>query len=635
MVQLEPLMRKNFLEYASYVVLDRAIPDVRDGLKPVQRRILHTLFRMDDGRFHKVANVIGEAMKLHPHGDAAIKDALVVLANKQYFIERQGNFGNPLTGHSAAAARYIECRLTPLARATLFNEPLTRFQPSYDGRRDEPIFLPAKLPVILMLGTDGIAVGMSTRILPHNPRELLEAEIALLKGRETRLVPDFAQGGLIDASDYQDGRGKVLVRARLERRGDKSVAITEIPFSTTTESVIASIETAAQKGLVKIGGISDFTTESVEIEVQLPRGVYADEVIPQLYAYTECQVSIASNLVVIADDKPAEMTVTQVLGYLTDRLLETIEAELKHELAQLHDKEHWLTLERIFIEERVYKRIEKAKTDAAVKKETWDGMHEHVKQFVRPMVDDDVDRLLALKIRRISAFDIEKHQHDFEEVRAGIKEREKKLANLKKTTIGYLESVLEEYGPDWERKTEITTFEKIERKDVARQSIKVAYDAESGFFGSKVKGDAYNLTISEYDRVLIVSNDGSFRVVGADDKILIPGKVMYCDVLDPEKGKTFTVVYRDSEKNCFGKRVHIQSFIRNREYELVPDKQGKVDLLLTEEKPGSLRLVFVPKKYQRVFESTFDLNSLELAGVSTRGTRLAPQPVQKVQRVEG
>jgi topoisomerase-4 subunit A len=330
MTRIAPLMGQNFIEYASYVIVDRAIPDIRDGLKPVQRRILATLSKMDDGKFHKVANVIGDTMKLHPHGDASIGDALVVLANKDYFIEKQGNFGNPITGHSSAAARYIECRLTDLAKETLFRKALTEFRPSYDGRNEEPVALPAKLPVLLLLGAEGIAVGMSTRILPHNFCELLDAQIKILKNEPFEIYPDFPSGGIIDASEYEDGVGKLKVRARLEKRDKKTIVIREIAFGTTTESLIASIESAAQKGKVKIGTINDFTTDEVEIEVELPRGVYADEVIPQLYAHTDCEVSLTSNMVMIKDRRPVEMGVSEVLCYLTDQLRGLIKAELQH-----------------------------------------------------------------------------------------------------------------------------------------------------------------------------------------------------------------------------------------------------------------------------------------------------------------
>ncbi|MFO0984593.1 MAG: DNA topoisomerase IV subunit A [Planctomycetota bacterium] len=634
MAQLEPLMKKNFLEYASYVVMDRAIPELRDGLKPVQRRLLHTLFEMHDGRFHKVANVIGETMKLHPHGDAAIGDALVVLANKSYFIERQGNFGSVLTGHPAAAARYIECRLTKLALDTLFHQPLTQFLPSYDGRKEEPVFLPAKIPVLLMLGTEGIAVGMATRVLPHNFIELLQAQIALLEGREARVYPDFAQGGLMEVSEYDDGRGKVLVRARIEARDEKRLVITEIPYGTTTESVIASIEAAAQRGQVKIAALSDFTTDKVEIEIQLQRGVYADDVLPQLYAYTECQVSIASNIVAIGDGKPQELSVSTVLAYLTDQLLAQIKAELEYELRQLADRKHWLTLEQIFIEQRVYKRLEKAKTEEAVRKEVWDGMHEHRLWFVRPMVQDDVDRLLQIRIRRISAYDIAKYKADMEEVARTIKDREKKLKHLTKTTVGYLQGLIAQYQGEYPRRTRIKRFENVDKRAVANANIKLSYDAESGFFGSKVNGEKFPLTVSEYDRILAICNDGTYRIVGPEEKMLLPGKVLHCAVFDEAKGARFTVVYRDLKRIAFAKRIHILKFIRDREYQLIKDKEGKVDLLLAEDRPGKLQLEFVPAKYQRVTSARFDLNTLAETSVTARGTRLAPKPVAKISRLD-
>ena len=630
MTQLEPLMRKNFIEYASYVVMDRAIPDVRDGLKPVQRRILHTLFEMDDGRFHKVANCIGETMKLHPHGDAAIRDALVVLANKWYFIERQGNFGNLLTGHPAAAARYIECRLTPLARDTMFQKALTEFTPSYDGRKQEPVFLPAKLPVLLMLGTEGIAVGMATRILPHNLVELLTAQVDLLKGKEVRLFPDFPQGGLIDVTEYDDGRGKVKVRARIERRGDKKVVIKEIPFSTTTESLIHSIETAAQKGHVKISSLNDFTTDRVEIEVLLSRGVYADEVIPQLYAYTDCEVSVSSNLMAIRAGRPDEMTVTQVLGFLTDQLLGQIKAELEYELSQLNDRLHWLTLEQIFIENRVYKRIEKAKTSEAVRQQVWDGMQEFALFFVRDMVDDDVERLLQIRIRRISAYDIAKNRNDVGEVKKGIKEVERKLGKLERTTIDYLEGIIEKYGKEFARRTRYDTFENVDRREVARQDIRMSYDPESGFFGIKVRGSRHQIVVSEFDRVLIITSDGSYRIVGPVEKLLLPGKVLYCKLFDEEVGASFSMVYRDSKKIAWGKRFLVEKFIKEKTYHLIPGEGGRVDLLTTDENPGKVRIDFVPAKRQRVTEAVFDLGAVDIKGVTARGNRLSPKPVSKV-----
>ena len=631
MAGLDAVMRRNFIDYASYAILDRAIPDLRDGLKPVQRRILHTLFEMHDGRYHKVANVIGETMKLHPHGDASIGEALVVLANKGFFIDRQGNFGNVLTGHPAAAPRYIECRLTPLALETLFNEALTEFVPSYDGRSREPVYLPAKLPMVLMLGADGIAVGMATRILPHNPVELWKAQIDLLEGRRIELRPDFPQGGLADVSEYDDGRGKVTVRARIEARGDKRVVIREIPYGTTTESLIASIEAAIQRGRVQIASIHDYTTDQVEIELQLPRGAYADEVIKQLYAYTDCQVTVSSNIVVIDGRTPVEMSASEVLKALTEQLRERLKAELEWEQGQLVDRKHWLTLERIFIEKRVYRGLEDAETEDAVRERVVTGMKKYARLFVRPMDDEDVKRLLELRIRRISAYDLERSRAEEEEIEKRLAEVAKKLRNMTRTAIQWLQGLIERYGDQFPRRTRITSFQEIDKKAVARPILKLSYDPESGFFGSQVRGDQFTLQVSEYDLVLGIADDGGYRVMTPPEKQLFTGRLLYCDVFDPEKGAEFTVVYRDAKRIPFAKRVRIERFIRNKEYALIKDKAGKIDLLLPGAPGGKAWLKFAPAKRQRVKETTFDLGSLELTSVTARGVRVAPKPVSQVK----
>jgi len=633
MAQLEQLMREHFVDYASYFILDRAIPDLRDGLKPVQRRLLHTLFEMNDGRFHKVASVVGETMKLHPHGDAAIADALVVLANKEYFIDRQGNFGDPLTGQPAAASRYIEARLTPLALETLFNPDLTEFVPSYDGRNREPVWLPVKLPVVLMLGTEGIAVGMSTKILPHNLSELWRAQIDLLNGKAIELYPDFQQGGLMDVSAYDDGAGKVEVRARLEKRDDKHIVIREVPYGTTTESLIASIEGAAQKGRLKVASINDYTTEAVEIELVLPRGVTVDEVIPQLYAYTDCSVSISSNLNVVSERRPVQLTVTEVLEALTAHLKAQIKAELEFERARLLDRQHWLTLEQIFVEERVYKRIEEARTDETVRSGVWDGMHEHEARFVRPMVEEDIKRLLEIRIRRISLFDIEKNRKDLGQVAKDIKACERKLKNLKKTTIDYVKGLLDKYGDQFPRRTEVAQIEAVDKKAVARQNIKLAYDPDTGYFGSNVKGERFKLTVSEFDLILAIAQDGSYRILPPPDKMLFDTKLLYCAVFDPESGEDFVVVYRDAERFCYAKRITIEKFIRGREYKLIRDKAGRVDLLLRPEEAGVVSMSYVPAKRQRLKGSKYDLGELIPTSPTARGTRLAPKPVSRLQHL--
>ncbi len=631
MAQLEDLMHEHFVDYASYFILDRAIPDIRDGLKPVQRRLLHTLFTMEDGRYHKVANAIGETMKLHPHGDASIADALVVLASKGYFIDGQGNFGNLLTGHPAAAPRYIECRLTPLAIETLFFRPLTEFVPSYDGRNEEPVFLPAKLPVILMLGTEGIAVGMSTKILPHNLTELWEAQIDLVNGRKVALFPDFPQGGLMDADAYEDGAGKVEVRARIKVRDPKHVVIEEVPYGTTTESIIASVEGAAQKGRLKIASIDDFTTDKVEIEVTAARGVNAKELIPQLYAYTDCSVSISSNLNVIKGRRPVQMTVTDILRELTERLTAQLKAELEYERGQLEDRQHWLTLEQIFVEERVYKRIEKAKTEDAVKKQVTSGMAKFEHLFVRPMVDEDVKRLLEIRIRRISAYDIEKNRKTIDDIVRAIKAINRKLKQMKKTTVDYLEGLIDKYSENFPRRTEITRIEAVDKKAVATSNVKLAYDRDTGFFGSAVRGDMFRLNVTEFDLILGIANDGTYRVMTPVDKVFFTGKLIHCEVFDPEEGAEFVVVYRDKKKIAFAKRIKVLKFIRNKEYQLIKDRAGKVDYLLSPNDLGKVKLDFVPAKRQRVKGASFDLATLELTSATARGARLAPKPVSKVK----
>lgn len=633
MAHLTPVMQQNFIEYASYTIVERAFPDIRDGCKPVQRRILQTMFEADDGRFHKVANIVGETMKLHPHGDASIYEALVVLANKEYFIERQGNFGNIITGHRPAAPRYIEARLTPLARETLFNKHLTDIQPSYDGRKREFVFLPAKVPVALMLGTDGIGVGMSTRILPHNFRELLDAQIRLLRNEPIELFPDFLQGGIMDVADYQDGRGRVRLRARIERRGDKKVVITEIPYGTTTESLIESIENQAQRGKVKIAGINDFTTDRVEIEVALPRGVYADEVIPQLYAYTDCEIQCNSNITVIRDGRPAELTVTEILYDLTLQLRDLIKRELEWELDRLGDQHHWLTLEQIFIENRVYKQIEDKTSAAAVRQAVHDGMQPFAHLFVRAMLDDDVDRLLEIRIRRISQFDIDKNRRDIDDIVRAIEECGRRLRRLTKTTIAYLEDLAGRYADAYPRRTEIGIFEQVDVKAVARANLKLSYDRDSGFFGTEVRGKDFQFSLSEYDKVLIVSKDGSYRIMSPPDKFLVPGRAVHIQPFDPERGASFVVVYRDKKKIAYGKRIRIDKFINGREYELIKGRDGTLDLLLPGDADGTIHCTFCKAPRQRVTECDFDLAQLAVTSAGARGTRMAPKPVARFKQL--
>ena len=629
--QLKPLMEGYFLDYASYVIMDRAIPDLRDGCKPVQRRILHTLFETHDGKFHKVANIIGETMKLHPHGDASIGDALVVLANKEYFIEKQGNFGNIVTGHPAAAARYIECRLTPLAVETLFNPALTEYLPSYDGRRQEPRELPAKVPVLLMLGAEGIAVGMSTTILPHNFPELLQALVAILKGEKIELFPDFPQGGLIDVAEYSDGVGKIKVRAKIDKvSGVQKLVISEIPFSTTTTSLISSIESAVQKGKVSVSRISDYTSDHVEIELALSRGAEPEQVIDQLYANTDCQVSISSNMVVIRNERPIEVTVSDYLKEFSGILKRQIKAELEHEAARLEDRRHWLTLERIFIENRVYKRLEKAGTEEAVRREVYTGMRPFSKQFVRPMKDDDVLRLLDLRIRRISAYDLKKNRGEIDDIVAALRQVNRRLKNLTRTVIEWLNGLNDKYGEQYPRRTEVETFHTVDKVAVAKANIRMSYDREAGYFGSSVRGSEFVMNVTEYDRILAVTADGTYRIMAPAEKAWMPGALLYAAVFDKDKGVSFTLVYRDSNKMAWGKKVRIERFITNKTYSLVKEGSLGIDFLTDRKGPGVLKLSMVPKRRQKVKAVNVDLAKIPACGLAARGLRLSTKPVERV-----
>jgi topoisomerase-4 subunit A len=442
----------------------------------------------------------------------------------------------------------------------------------------------------------------------------------------------------MDASEYDQGRGRVRVRARIEPRGDKKVVIRELPYGVTTESLIASIEAASQKGRVKISGIDDFTTDHVEIELQLARGVYADEVIPQLYAYTECEVGIVSSPVVIRDDHPVELPVPEILRSLTERLRAQLKAEAEWELARLQDRQHWLTLERIFIEHKVYKKLETARSEERVRQAVWDGMAPHREQFVRDMTEDDVRRLLDIRIRRISAYDVEKSREELEGIESDIRGVRGKLRDMKRTTIAYLEDLIARHGERYPRRTQVTTFEEIDKKAVARENLRLSYDPESSYFGTEVRGSEFQMNVTEYARILAISSDGTYRVMAPPRREFLPRTVLHCAPFDPEAGAKFTVVYRDGARIAFAKKIWIQRFVTGKEYRLVKDPEGRIDLLLRPGEPhGRLELHFAPRKGQRIRETTFDLDQLEeSAGVSARGTRLAAKPVARVKlRPEG
>lgn len=627
MEYIKTLFDRNFLEYASYVIRDRAIPDLEDGLKPVQRRILHTLFDMDDGKFHKVANVVGHCMKYHPHGDASIGGALVVLANKEFFIDKQGNFGNILTGDNASAARYIECRSTSLAKELLFNPEITKYVPSYDGRNKEPTAFRAKLPIVLVIGAEGIAVGMSTRILPHNIREIIAAEIACLEGKPFQLFPDFPTGGFVDVSGYQDGLGKVLVRAKLDTSDEKRIVIRELPFGSTTESLIASVENAARSGKVKISEINDFTTDKVEIEIKLQRGVYSNDVIDALYAFTDCEQSISCNLLVIRDNYPVIMTVTEVIEDHSKRLVKVLKEELELEKSNLFDRLHQRTLERIFIEERIYKKIETMKTAEGVISAVLKGFEPFTAELIREVTEDDVERLLKIPIRRISLYDINKNRAEVAEINARIKEINKLLKNLVSYAISVLSGIVHKLDKtESARRTEISRFNKVDVKEAVTRDTPLRYDEETGYLGTNVTSGTEILKVTPYDRIIVLRRSGVYTIMDVPEKIFVDKGMWFCGFSDKEvlSKVLFTIIYKDAKTNypCI-KRCRIEGFILNRDYMIVPD--GALVLYVGTKEKFAFTVKYKPKARLKTLEQTFKAQDYSEKGLKALGVRLAPR----------
>jgi topoisomerase-4 subunit A len=627
MAYIKNLYDLNFIEYASYVIKDRAIPHIDDGLKPVQRRILHTLWEMDDGKFHKVANVVGQCMRYHPHGDASIGDALIALANKDLFIDKQGNFGNIYTGDPASAVRYIECRLSQLAKETLFNPEITEFIDSYDGRNREPVTLPAKIPVLLAMGAEGIAVGMATKILPHNLIELLEAEIACLRGEQLLLYPDFPGGGLADVSEYNDGNGKILVRAKLDISDPKRIVIRELPFGSTTESIINSIENAAKKGKLKISGISDYTAEKVEIEIRLARGVHAEETVDALYAFTECENSISVNLMVIKQDKPVLMSVSEVIEYNANQLVKILTAELKLEEKHLKDKLHAKTLEQIFIENRIYKRIEQETTADAVIKAVIDGLLPFADQIKREVTEEDVEVLLKIPIRRISAYDINRAKKEMQEIKNRLKEIREALGSIIDYSIGFLQKLIDKYHKVYPRKTKLVSLKKVDVREAAQRNLKLRYDKDTGYLGYEVNGNLL-FDVSQYDRILVIRKSGAYSVMDVPDKLFVDKGMLYCGFVDKEL--VFNVVYRDDKtKFPYLKRCRIEQFILNKGYSIIPE--NCTVLKLSTDSEGIVKVEYKPKPKLKVLEETFVINDFLVKGAKAGGVRLANKEVKSVK----
>ena len=631
--RLHKLFDSNFLEYTSYVIKERAIPAIEDGLKPVQRRLLQTLHNMDDGRYHKVANVVGETMKLHPHGDASIFAALVNLANKGFLIDRQGNFGNIYTGDQASAARYIECRLSPLALEVMFNKDLTEYVESYDGRTTEPVSLPAKIPLLLLQGAEGIAVGMATRILPHNFRELLQAQIAILTEQDFEIFPDFPQKGLIDITDYDQGNGKVRCRARIKEKNEKTITITEIPYGTTTTSLIDSIEKAAKSGKIKIMSISDYTAEEVEIEIKLPRNIYAKDTIKALYAFTDCEVPLNTNLTLIRGDFPETSTVDEVLKFNTEKLVDDLTRELEIELSRLSQRLHARLLDQIFIEERLYKEIEEVTTYERVVSTVDESLKPYIKRLEQPVTREDIERLLEIRIKRISRYDIERQAKEIRAIRKDIKEIKTSLQDVVGYTINYLEKLLESYGDEFPRLSEITEFSEVKARKVALSNLTVGYNRETGFLGHSIKAENEQNDIvfscSEYDRLLLIFSSGMYKVVPVPEKLFVGEELEYAAIF--EKNVVFNIVYRDGVENlAYVKRFRSPKFILDKEYYLFPPhKRSRILLLLLGEGKHA-RVSLVPSRRARSNIVEIDFDQFLLKNASAKGKRVSPRVARRV-----
>ncbi len=623
-----PLHRRidrSFLEYASYVIRDRAIPKLADGLKPVQRRILWSLHQNDDGKFIKVANIVGYTMQFHPHGDASIGDALVNLTNKSYLIEGQGNFGNIYTGDPAAAARYIECRLTELARNEIFNDEITEFVPSYDGRKKEPVTLPSKLPLLLMLGTEGIAVGMSSKILPHNFCELIEAEIAVLGNQSFKLLPDFATGGLMDAREYQDGRGSIRVRAKIKVKDDATVVVTELPPGTTSESLIASVEDASRKGKLKVRSVNDFTAEKVEIEIKAPVGVDAEQLVDALYAFSNCEVSISSRIVVIKDNRPVEKTVTEVIRENVEQLVAILKAELELRKSKLEQELHFKTLVQIFVENRIYKGIENCKTSEAIHEAIYSGFKPHRGKMYRDLGDDDVEMLLGVRIRRISLFDINKHSEEIKQVKLDLAETEKHLKALTKYVVAHLNGLLEKYGKLYPRRTRSARFDEVEAKEVAFKAFKVTYDPEKGYLGHKVNGSAFEVSCSQFDKILMVFKDGHYKVTEVPEKLFVGPGLIYCD--HPSRDQVFTLAYATRDA-CYLKRFTFGGTILNKAYTCAPPR-SKI-LFFEPGTPKELYIRYKAAPRQKINQQICNPADVSVKGVKARGNRVSIKSVANI-----
>lgn len=631
-----------FLDYASYVILERAVPSLEDGFKPVQRRLLHALRELDDGRFHKVANVIGHTMKYHPHGDASIGDALVQLGQKELLIDTQGNWGNILTGDNAAAPRYIEARLSKFALDVVFNPKITDWLLSYDGRGKEPLHLPVKFPLLLAQGVEGIAVGLSTRVLPHNFNELIDGSIKILKGKKVEIFPDFPTAGIADFSQYNDGvrGGRVRVRAKISQLDKKTLAITEIPFGTTTQSLIDSIVKANEKGKIKIKKIEDNTAEHVEILIHLPANISPDKTIDALYAFTNCENSVSPLCCIIENDRPLFIGVSELLRRSTEHTLALLKAELEITLSELQEGWHFASLEKIFIENKIYRDIEEAETWEAVIDNIRKGLEPHTKHLLRAVTEEDIVRLTEIRIKRISKFDSDKANDQIAALEGKIADVKDKLANLVEYAIEYFKELKKKYGAGRERKTEIRVFDDIVATKVAIANEKLYVNREEGFIGTSLRKDEYVCDCSDIDDIIVFRRDGNMVVTKVDSKTYVGKDIIHVAVFKKgDKRTVYNMVYRDGGASgpSYKKRFTVTSVTRDKEYDLTAGNKGSQVLYFTANPNGEAEVVTVfHKALQRLKKLKFDIDFSELAikGRNAKGNIASKYPIRKIELKE-
>jgi len=630
-----------FLDYASYVILERAVPGIDDGFKPVQRRIMQSMKDLDDGRYNKVANIVGHTMQYHPHGDASIGDAMVQLGQKELLIDMQGNWGNTLTGDRAAAARYIEARLSKFALDVVFNPKTTEWKMSYDGRRKEPVDLPVKFPLLLAQGAEGIAVGLSTKVLPHNFNELIDASIKILKGRNFTIVPDFLNGGIVDVSNYNDGKrgGKVRVRAKVSQYDKKTLVVTEIPFGTTTTSLIDSIIKANDKGKIKIKKIEDNTAASVEVLIHLPSGISPDKTIDALYAFTNCENSISPLGCIIENNKPIFIGVSEILKHSTQHTVDLLKQELEIQLDELEEQWHFASLERIFIENRIYRDIEEVETWEGVIKAIDDGLKPFTKNLKRTVTEEDIVRLTEIRIKKISKFDIDKAKQHIESLEEKIAEVKHHLDNLIDYAIDYFKNLKKKYGKGKERKTEIRAFEDIVASKVVIRNMKLYVNREEGFIGTSLKRDECVADCSDIDDIITFRKDGKMMITKVDSKTFVGKDIIHVAIFKKSDKRTvYNLIYRDGKKGAsLMKRFNVTGVSRDKEYDLTAGNKDSSLHYFSANPNGEAEIVTINLRAVagiKKLKWDLDFSELLIKGRGTKGNRLTKYSVRKVELKE-